>query len=71
MMISVFDRAGDNIGMGENAVYQHFLLFQQYFQKSSSRSSKRGNCVIKGYRVILSEMTNFKLFHERLCRKQS
>ena len=32
MMISVFD----SVGKGENAGYQHFLLFPQCFQKASS-----------------------------------
>ena len=36
MMISVFDRIENIVGKGENARYQHFLLFSQYFQKASS-----------------------------------
>ena len=32
MMISVFDRVESNMGKGENAGYQHFLLFPQCFQ---------------------------------------
>ena len=31
MMISVFDKVKNIVGKGENAGYQHFLLFQQYF----------------------------------------
>ena len=39
MMISLSDRAGNTVGKGENAGYQHFLLFQQCFQKPSSLGS--------------------------------
>ena len=35
MMISVFDREENIVGKGENAGYQHFLLFPQCFQKPS------------------------------------
>ena len=31
MMISVFDRVENIVGNGENAGYQHFLLFPQCF----------------------------------------
>ena len=33
MMIPVFDRIENIMGTGENADYQHFLLFPQCFQK--------------------------------------
>ena len=33
MMISLFDRIENTVGKGENAVYQHFLLFPQCFPK--------------------------------------
>ena len=33
MMISVFDRIENFVGRGENAGYQHFLLFPQCFQR--------------------------------------
>ena len=35
MMIAVFDRVENIEGKGENAGYQHFLHFSQYFQKTS------------------------------------
>ena len=35
MMISVSDRVENIVGKGENAGYQHFLLFSQYFQRAS------------------------------------
>ena len=34
MMIYVFDRVESILGKGENASYQHFLLFPQCFQKA-------------------------------------
>ena len=34
MMIFVFDRVENIVGKGENAGYQHFLLFPQCFQKA-------------------------------------
>ena len=33
MMISLFDRVENTVGKGENAGYQHFLLFPQSFPK--------------------------------------
>ena len=37
------------VGKGEDAGYQHFLLFPQCFQKqSSSRSLKVGNSMVNG-----------------------
>ena len=33
MMIFVFDRVENIVGRGENAGYQHFLLFPKCFQK--------------------------------------
>ena len=39
IMISVFDCVENIVGIGENAGYQHFLLFPQHFQKASSSGS--------------------------------
>ena len=40
---SMFDRAENIVGKGENVGHQHFLLFPQCFQKASfSRSLKVG-----------------------------
>ena len=36
IMTSLHDRIENIVGKGENAGYQHFLLFPQYFQKASS-----------------------------------
>ena len=47
MMIFLFDRAGNTVGKGQNAGYQHFLLFQQCFPKPSSLGSLSRECVVK------------------------
>ena len=39
MMISRFDRVENTVGKGENAGYQHFLLFPQSFPKHSPLGS--------------------------------
>ena len=45
MMISVFDRVVNIVGKGENAGYQHFILFPQSFQEASYTGSlKVGMC---------------------------
>ena len=45
MTIFLFDRAENTMGKGENAGYQHFLLFPQSFSKPSSLGSlKSGLC---------------------------
>ena len=41
MLKTVFERVENNVGKGQNAGYQHFLLFPYCFQQaSSSRSSE-------------------------------
>ena len=48
IMISVFDRVENIVGKGENAGYQHFLLFPQCFlQFSSTWVFKSQDCVVK------------------------
>ena len=39
MTISLFDRIENTVGKGENAGYQHFLLFLQCFPKPSPLGS--------------------------------
>ena len=39
MMFPVFDKVENIVGKGENAGYQHFLLFPQCFQKASPPGS--------------------------------
>ena len=40
IMISVFYLVDDIVGKGDDAGYQHFLLFPQCFQKTSSLGSQ-------------------------------
>ena len=50
MKISVFDRVENIVGKGENAGYQHLLLFQQCFQKASFLGIvKSWDCVVTTY----------------------
>ena len=45
MKISLYDRVENTVEKGENAGYQHFLLFPQYFPKASFLSRlKSGLC---------------------------
>ena len=44
-MISLFDRVENTVGKGENAGYQHFLLFPQCFPKPSSLESLKVSIV--------------------------
>ena len=39
MTISIFDRVENTVRKGENAAYQHFLLFPQCFSKPASLGS--------------------------------
>ena len=42
MIISVFDRVENIVGKGENAGYQHFLLFPQCYEKASFTGTSKG-----------------------------
>ena len=42
MIISVFDTAENIVGKGENAGYQHFLLFPQCFGKATFPDLSKG-----------------------------
>ena len=46
-MISFFDSLENMVGKGENAGYQHFLLFLQCFQNLYIRVIKNQDCVVK------------------------
>ena len=46
MVISLYDRVQNIMGKGENAGYQHFLLFLQCFQKASSTGSLKVGTVL-------------------------
>ena len=52
MIISVFDSVENIVGKGENASYQHFLLFPQCFEKVSFPDTSKG--VICGNGLIRS-----------------
>ena len=45
MTISLYDRAENTLGKGENADYQHFLLFPQCFPKPSLFGSLKAGIV--------------------------
>ena len=45
MFTFVFDRVENTVGKGENAGYQHFLLFPQCFQKNSFSGSLKSGIV--------------------------
>ena len=48
------DRVDNNVGKGENAGYQHFLLFPQCFSKGfTSRIVKSRDCVVMSDKVFL------------------
>ena len=48
MTMSLLDRVENTEGKGENAGYQHFLLFPQCFPKPSSLGVvKSQNCVVQ------------------------
>ena len=55
MIISVFDRVENIMGKGENAGYQHFLLFPQCFQRASFPDVSKG--------VIVWEWVNWHGFN--------
>ena len=42
MMISLYDKVENIVGKGENAGYQHFLLFPQCFQKAFFPEASKG-----------------------------
>ena len=48
MLFSLFDRVENIVGKGENAGYQHFLLFPQCFPKPSSSGSLKSGLCCKG-----------------------
>ena len=52
------------MGKGENAGHQHFLLFQQYFQKPSSLDLLKLLTVL--LRVNKTKLFSFCLFHSLL-----
>ena len=54
MIISVFDRVENTAGKGENAGYQHFLLFPQYFQRVSFPDASKSVTVWEWVKALWS-----------------
>ena len=50
-MIFFFDTVENIVKKGENAGYQHLLLFPQFRNASFSESLKVGDCVVESYMV--------------------
>ena len=49
MVEFIFVRVENIVGKGENAGYQHFLLFPQCLQKAALKAVKICDCLVKGY----------------------
>ena len=59
-MTYVLDRTENIEGNGENAGYQHFLLFPQCFQKVSFTGSLSQDFVVKGYYFSLLVLYSYQ-----------
>ena len=55
MMIPDFDRVENIMGKGENAGYQHFLLFVQCFQRALYPGSSKVGIVSKRVNSLLND----------------
>ena len=60
MIISFFDRIENIVGKGENAGYQHFLLFPECFEKASFPDCQKGVIVWEWVKNLNSQMDNGK-----------
>ena len=58
MIISVFDRVENIVGKGENAGYQHFLLFPQCFVKASFPDTPKGVIVWEWVNITVTCVPN-------------
>ena len=68
MIISVFDKIQNIVGNGENAGYQHFLLFPQCFQKASIPNRSKGVIVWEWVKTIMRALSkNSKVVNESNC----
>ena len=56
MIISVFDRVENIVGKGENAGYQHFLLFPQCFEKASFPDTSKGVIVCEWVNAMVNPL---------------
>ena len=58
---------GSIVGKGENAGYQHFLLFPKCFSIASfPKFFKSQDCVVKGLMTLLSQESKPKCFEKYL-----
>ena len=62
MMISVSYRVESIVGKGENAGYQYFLLFPQYFQTASSAGSLEVRTVWQRVKELGTALNNFVMY---------
>ena len=68
-MIFVFDRVENNVGKGENAGYQHFLLFLQCFLRPYYLMViKSQDCMVKSL-THYHKMLHFDALKMFSCRK--
>ena len=58
MIISVFDSVANIVGKGENAGYQHFLLFPQCFEKASIPDTSKSVTVWEWVNTELNTTNN-------------
>ena len=58
MIISVFNTVENIVGKGENAGYQHFLLFPQCFEKASFPDTLKGVIVWECVNSFITEYIN-------------
>ena len=71
MKIFLFDRAENILGKGENASYQHFLLFPECFQKLSSLGSLKVGIVLTLYHALQTSNTPQKTFENILGKEDN
>ena len=63
MTISLFDRVENTVGKGENAGYQHFLLFLQCFPNPPSLGSSKVGIVWERLKIVLTLYHVFTTFN--------
>ena len=59
-----FHRIENIVGKEENAIYQHFLFFPQYFQRAFSSSASKVFILCKGLSVNVTESRLFRKGNE-------
>ena len=61
MMVFVYEKVENIVGKGENAGYQHFLFFQQGFQRAFSTESLK-------LRIAGKKLGEYVKIHKELIR---